>query len=95
MLRPIGDSILFVFKDGANGKGFENITDSGIMYKSFDTDLNAPRWGKVLAVGDKVKEVKLGDMILIDALRWTEGFTFDGIKIWKTVEKEVIGIGEE
>lgn len=95
MLRPLGDSILFVFLDEANEKGFQNTTESGIVYKSFDTDLKSPRWGKVLAVGPKVEEVKPGMKVLIEPLRWTDGFKFDGVKIWKTIEKEIMAIGED
>ena len=51
MIRPINDSVLFVFVDDVNSKGFSNVTESGIMYKSLDDGLNSPRRGKVLAVG--------------------------------------------
>lgn len=95
MLRPIGDTILFVFKDKASSKGFENQTQTGITYYSFEDSLNTPRWGIVLAVGNKVKDIKPGMTVLIEPLRWTEGFTYDGVKIWKTVEKEIIAIKED
>lgn len=95
MLRPLKDSILFVFMDDVNYKGFSNKTATGIIYKSLDDGLNSPRWAKVLAVGPTVDTIKPGMHILIEALRWTEGFKFDGVMIWKTVEKEVMAIGDE
>lgn len=95
MIRPINDSILFAFLDAANSTGFSNTTESGIVYKSLDEGLNAPRWGKVLAVGPKVIDVKPGMTVLIGALRWTEGFKHDGVSIWKTVEHEILAIREQ
>ena len=94
MIRPIKDSVLFVFIDAANSKGFSNTTESGIVYKSLDDGLNSPRWGKVLAVGPKVTEVVPGMEVLIGALRWTEGFKYDGMSIWKTVEHEILAVKE-
>ena len=95
MLKPLHDSILFVFLDEASRNGFTNKTEAGIIYKSLDDSAQSARWAKVLAVGPKVKIVKPGMTILIDALRWTEGIIYDGVKIWRTVEKDVSAIQEE
>ena len=95
MLRPLGDSILFVFTDAFENGGFVNKTDSGVLYKSFDIDAKSPRWAKVVAVGNKVEEITAGMTILIEPLRWTEGMVFDGIKIWRTTEKDVMAIRED
>jgi co-chaperonin GroES (HSP10) len=95
MLRPLGDSILFIFNDEFTNNGFKNVTDSGIIYKTQQDSAGAPRWGKVVAVGNKVKEIKPGMTVLIEPLRWTEGFKIDDVKIWKTVEKEIMAVREE
>jgi co-chaperonin GroES (HSP10) len=95
MLRPIGDSIIFIFEDDVDEKGFTNKTSGGLIYKSFDVDVKSPRWGKVISVGDKVEEIQPGMTVLIEPLRWTDGFKHEDVKYWKTVEKEIMAIREE
>jgi hypothetical protein len=94
MLRPVNDSILFVFVDSYENNAFVNKTDSGIVYKTLVDSAGSPRWVKVIAVGNKVEYVKPGMEVLVDALRWTEGFRFEDTMMWRTAEKEVIGIKE-
>ena len=94
MIRALNDSILFVFLDGANSKGFTNQTESGIVYKSAEDSLNSPRWGKILAIGPKVEDVSVGQVVLIESLQWTEGFKHDGVTIWRTVESKIMAIRE-
>ena len=90
-LKALHDSILFSFYDEAVGGGFNNKTESGIVYKSIDADMSTSRWALVLAVGNKCTDVKVGDSILIENLKWTEGCKMpDGSKIWRTDEKSVM-----
>ena len=95
-LKALHDSILFSFYDEAVGGGFNNKTESGIVYKSIDADMSTSRWALVLAVGDKCTEVKVGDSILIENLKWTEGCTAPEIgKIWRTTEEFVLCIRDK
>lgn len=95
-ITPLHDSIIFVFEDDTNNKGFSQTTESGIVYKSFDYDTKTPRWGTVLKVGPDVKFVNVGDRILIESLRWTEGHKIDDeLTIWRTTEESVIGISTD
>ena len=94
-LRPIGDSIIFVFEDEAKDSGFTNTTSAGIIYRSLQESTQAPRWAKVLSVGPKVETIEVGMTVLIEPLRWTEGVEFEGQKVWRTVEKEIIAIRED
>lgn len=90
--RALHDSIIFQFTDETDKNGFSNVTTSGIVFKSYDHDTKAPRWGKAIKIGPDVKYVKENDIILIENLRWTEKHEIDGISIWRTTEPDVIGI---
>jgi hypothetical protein len=94
-LRAIGDSILFVFLDDVNEKGFTNKTETGIIFKSMSDSTSSARWGKVLATGPRVENIEVDMEVLIEPLRWTEGIEFNGHKVWRTIEKEIIAIREE
>jgi len=100
-LRPLASNILFVFLDReSKTNGVAHLTKqtkSGIIIHGINNEeqSNTPRWAKVVAVGPDCLDVKNGDYILIDALRWTMGMEFEGHKIWKTAEKEVILIADE
>jgi co-chaperonin GroES (HSP10) len=52
---------------------------SGIQLLGDDgkTDGIRPRWGKIWAVGDEQKELKVGQWILIEHGRWTRGIVVD------------------
>ena len=91
-MKILYDTIAFVFSDSSNRKGFENVSAGGIVFSSFDHDAKASRWGIVTHIGPECKEVKVGDEILIENLRWTEGYEIEGQKQWFTNEKEVMGI---
>jgi hypothetical protein len=83
--------VLFVFAEEVQDGMFIENTDSGIyLGKSIDSSAKEARWAVAAAVGPDVTQIKAGDKILIGALRWTEGFKADGMKLWKTVEKEIL-----
>lgn len=101
-IRPLGSSILFTFTDKVvKSGGMEHFvppsTASGIVVLALNIDEQAkkPRWAKVVAIGPQVKEVCVDEYILITPLRWTTGIVFEGTKIWKTDEKEVLMASEE
>lgn len=96
MLRPLKNSILFSFIDDAAGGMFIPKTKSGILLTNQNMDVQrGPRWGRVLAVGPKCVDVKIRDLILIDALKWTTGFKHDDVNIWKTDESNVMAITDD
>lgn len=97
MLKPLKDNIAFIFLEKFDGKNFIEDNPSEILHvemRSHDMSGKTPRWVRVLAVGPTVEdpEIKPGAIILVDALRWTEGFKFDGVQVWFTKEKEVSAI---
>ncbi len=95
-IKPLNDSIIFEFLDTISAGHFATKTKSGIILGNKNANENAqtPRWGKVHAIGPDVVDVKVGDFILIEALRWTLGFKLDDQNLSKTVEKEVMAIAE-
>lgn len=96
-IRPLGNTFLFAFfNDTAGGRFIERNSGKIILtnYQYLDQGTNA-RWGKVLAVGSDVTEFGVGDIVLIEALAWTKGFEYDGVKIWKSDESKVCAIGED
>lgn len=95
-LRPLKNSILFIFLDEVGQGQFVNQkTKSGVIIpRNFATTGTKPRWGKVLRIGPECKEVVEDDYILIENLRWTEASKVDEQMIWRTTEKDVIGIND-
>lgn len=101
ILKPINKNIVFEFldktikKDGK--KQFQSTTDSGIIIQSFDRSANEDRWGVVLAVSPDVKsDIKVGDIILVEALKWTSGFEINKDEtVWLTSEDHVLLIKDE
>lgn len=95
-LRPLGNSILFTFMDDTSNGNFVPKTKSGIIMTNMNTDeAQVAKWGRVLAVGDDCVEVKKGDFVLLTPLKWTVGFTYDKIKIWKTDEDQIMAITDD
>jgi co-chaperonin GroES (HSP10) len=94
MLKPLNDAILFHFNDDVVHGQFVSTSEHGIItYRSYTDSINKARWATVLAVGEKVdKEIKPGSEILIEPLQWTEGFKYDGVEIWSTINDKVMAI---
>jgi len=73
-LRPIKDNVLVV------DMSFEETKlASGIIIRSDDGKSEGikPRWGRVWAVGNEQKDVKVGEWILVEHGRWTRGVTVE------------------
>lgn len=53
----------------------ERINSAGIIIPDtgFNTQNIKPRWGKVVAVGEEISDIKVGDWIFIQHGRWTHG----------------------
>lgn len=99
-LRPLGKYIIFRFHDPHVIKGgklmFQEQYKSGLILATFDMSLNQARWGTVLAKGNEVSDdIKVGDKVLIDALKWTNGVEYNTVMYWRTSEEHIIGIDDE
>jgi co-chaperonin GroES (HSP10) len=68
----------------------DNMTNRGIR----------PRWGKVWAIGDEVKDIEVGQWILIEHGRWTQKITFeiddDTVNVWSVeYPKSVLVVSDD
>jgi len=97
MLIPVHKNILFVFKEEIiNGKFMEKSGGGIIIGGNAHDSVRFARWGKVLAIGPEVSnEVRIGDDVLIEKLKWTEGIEYDGVQIWKTDEEYILAVEEK
>jgi co-chaperonin GroES (HSP10) len=96
-LRPLGKAFLFSFANATYGGKFVEKNKGQIILTNQDLEGQATsaRWGKVLAVGDKVDAFSVGDIVLIESLQWTIETKFEGTSYWKSDETKVIAIGED
>lgn len=95
-LVPLPKNVIFQFLDdtrSSDGKFMERARGIIVLAPTCNSDRQngIPRWGKVVAVGDGVDEVDIGDFILIEAGRWTLRCEFEGENYWKTDIDSVIG----
>ncbi len=96
-LKPLNDGFLFTFcSDTAGGQFIEKNRGSIILTnQSLDTQGKFARWAKVVAVGDKVTDFSVDDIVLIEPLMWTKGFDFEGTRYWKSDQSKVLAIGAD
>jgi len=94
-LKPLADKFLFTFcSDTQDGRFIEKNSGSIILTnKNLDDQGKHARWGRVVAVGTKVTSFKEGDLVLIESLRWTQGFKYEGQQLWQSYEGAVCAIG--
>ncbi len=96
-LKAIGNFFIFQFlNETANGK-FISRTKSNIILTEQDlTDqASAPRWGKVLSVGNNVKDIKVNDLVLIEALQWSPKMMWNSQFYWRSTDEKVIAIAND
>lgn len=92
-LKPIKNTFIFKFQDAINSKGqFEkNTTEAGIILQSnFDDSAKESRWVVVTEAGHECSDIRVGDEVLLPALRWTSGVKFDDDTVWKSDEMQVV-----
>lgn len=96
-LIPLRDSFLFSFLNDTVDGLFVERNKAGFILTNKDMDSQGKfaRWGKVLAIGPKVTDFKIGDLVLIESGMWTVGFKYEGAKIWKSDQTKVCGIGAD
>jgi hypothetical protein len=76
----------------------ERISAGGIVLRNDDTKSAGirPRWGKVYAVGPKVKDIKVGQYICISHGRWTRGIRIEGEQTIRKVDpKDILLVSDE
>ena len=99
-LRALKNGIVFQFEESIkHGKKdtFNEVSEGGIYIGgSFDATANKARWAVVVAVGDEIIDEAIvpGARVFIDALKWTNGFEFEGETYWKTDEDHILVVDE-
>lgn len=93
MIKPVLNHIIFKFKEETSNGMFVETTEWGFVTgMNSDKSCQNPRLAQVVACGPDVVEVKEGDMILIEPLKWTNALTYENSTMWRTDESCVIGI---
>lgn len=95
MIKALGQGIIFRFEDSITGGKFDQVTTAGIVVVNDLKDtLERPRWGVVTSVGRDVREedVKVGQRILVESLKWTESVQHEGSKYWRTNLENVLAV---
>ena len=96
-LRPLQDSFIFEFINETVGGRFVENHKSGIILTNQDlsTQGDRPRWGRVLAIGEKVVDFEVGDLALIEYGKWTVGITFEDKKYWRSAQPFVCALSND
>lgn len=97
VLKPLGNAFLFSFCSETVGGQFIDKNHGQIILTNQDLSEQGKmaRWGKVVAIGNKVKDFQVGDLVLIEALMWTKEFKYLEQRLWKSDDTKVIAIGDD
>jgi hypothetical protein len=96
-LKPLSKSFLFSFMNDTYGGQFVEKNRGVIQLTNQDlsTQATLARWGMVEAIGELVTDIKVGDIVLIEALMWTKELKYEGVSYWKSDVSKVLAIGED
>lgn len=97
-IRAIRNHIVFTFVDQVTANGsFREATEwgfdlGGIGDHNAQFTVGKPRWGIVAFTGPLVPNElrKSGTKILIEPLKWSNRFMFDGIMLWRTDSDHIL-----
>ncbi|TFG96794.1 hypothetical protein E4H12_10250 [Candidatus Thorarchaeota archaeon] len=92
--KAIKNHIVFQFIDEIDSKGqFVETTKWGFTIPGhFDNSAKSPRWCTVTHAGPECKTVKVGQQVLVNALKWTPGFRHLGERFWRTDDTQVAAV---
>lgn len=95
-VQIFGNGIIFQFKDNLKNGLFETYSESGLyVAPSHEDTSQSTRESIIVAIGPDVKSVKVGDTVIVEPLKWTENFTVNDEKFWKTDEDQILAICED
>jgi co-chaperonin GroES (HSP10) len=74
----------------------ERITQSGLILPSDDSTSAGirPRWGKVIAVGQEQKDIKVGQYVMVKHGRWTRAVEIEGQKVRRIDTDDVLVVSD-
>lgn len=95
-LRILKENIVFQFLEETTENGqFKQISKGSIIImEGKETQMEKPRWGRVICVGDEVNGLSTGDYIYIKSLQWTPRFLYEGEKLWTTDINQIIAVSD-
>lgn len=98
-LKAIRNHVVFQFLDKFSNrdvKQFANTTDWGFEVVRHHESMELPRWVKVISVGHEAPaDIQPGMHVLIEALKWTSAFDFEGQEYWRSDADCVLAIDED
>lgn len=95
VFRATQNRIIFQFVDETTNSNFKNKTNWGFEFTQHAEELKSPRWGVITHIGSKIKEVEVGQYILIEPLMWTLGMTMPDGTYWTTAIDKVMAVSDE
>lgn len=100
-LEPIDNHILFQFVDEVDRSrrsAFKEQTEWGFQLgTSLDDTTKKCRWGVVIGLGPDAEEegFYVGQMVLIEALRWTRICEYKGVEFSRTDSNQIVAVAED
>ena len=95
-ITPINDQIAFEFLDDTTKGKFNEKSGGGILLvQHAHKQVDYCRWARVKVIGPDVKNVSVGDIVLIQNLRWSNQFMIGEDKYWLTAENEIIATWDD
>ncbi len=96
-LEALSNHILFQFHDEidrARKNSFKNKTTWNFELPSnIDDTTKAPRWATIIALGpDVMDDFHVGQVVLIDALKWTRAVMYKGGEFSRTDDRQILAI---
>ena len=91
-LQAIRNQIIFNFMEDTTRGQFNSKSAGGIlMVEHGHNQIDNERWARALAVGPDVgDDFAVGDLILIENLRWTSEFIVNEESYWITTDTEIL-----
>lgn len=99
-LLPVANHVLFQFNDEidkSRNSSFKEKTKWGFELAASYTDSSKkPRWVTIIGLGpDAAEEFHVGQVVLVDALKWTRVVEYNGVEFARTDDKNIIAVDDE
>ena len=90
-LEPLHNQIAFQFVEDTK-KGKFNLTGAGgiIVVESASEQVKNSRWIRIENIGPDVEDYSVGDIVLVENLRWTNMYRYGGEEYWNTADTEIL-----
>lgn len=95
-LAPINNQIIFEFIEDVGKGKFNTKTVAGLfVIEGSDKQVDYCRWGRILAMGPDVTDFSIGDIVLLDKMRWTKMFMVTTTPYWISTDEEIMAIWDD